>query len=478
MQLYHTCRRVAHSFHIAAIVLLMLSFVQPAIAERTEKEFKKSSRFLANPDCGWIAYNKTNTYGERKKQSSAEKPFPFASVIYTRHPRRAWEGADGFGDSAPVSMLESWVEHDRHIAFRVYAGRMSHLPDDLAPDVQAIGDGGRRIHYRDPDYIRDHRKLVNYLGDKWADSPHLAFVDIGGVGHDKGMWSFSRPEIYEQAGLTDARYAELVKTFVRMYEEAFPGVQLFISYKCIPGAGDKSTEVMSFLKEHGIGIRDEGLGEWPYPRNRPPLRNWPVPLLWRDVPVLFEISGNQGGIYGWEEQGNEPRELLTWALRMCRPSYINLGSTGSASAQACKDMAGFLLSNSPLVGYRFVLKRISFPGQAETGDTLRLSTTWSNQGRAPCYKPYRMEVSFWDEKGRQAGVVYGAPQPPTTKWKPLEEVTSDVTVNVPSDLEAGSYTLKVRLVRNKTASAPAAVETATQGGDLKGRFSAGQLQVR
>ncbi len=236
---------------------------------------------------------------------------------------------------------------------------------------------------------------------------------------------------------------------------------------------------MSLLKEHGIGVRDENLGEWPYPRSRPPLREWPVPLFWRDVPVLFEISGKKGGgIYGWKKQGNTPEEILKWTLRMSRPSYINLGGTAAASAQACAEMPAFLLSHSPLLGYRFVLQRISFPASVETGGKLRLRAMWSNRGRAPCYRSYEMEVSLWNEDGQRAAVMYGEPDPPTTDWRPLEEVTARLEVNVPPEVSRGTYTVKVRLIRNRSASPPVAVETATQGADGKGRFEGGTLDLR
>ena len=471
--------QLGKTVYIAAVILLLLSSLRAHGAKRVDREFEKSARFLSNPQCGWIAYNQNDSYSKRKKLSGEEKPFPFASVIYTRHPRRAWEGTgESFQNSRPVKMLESWMQHGRHVAFRIFASHMSHLPDDVANSITAIGPGGTRIPYWDPDYISDHRKLITYLGDKWADSPHLAFVDIGGVGKE-GRWFFSRRKTYESAGLTNARYAKLVKKYVRMYENAFPDVQLFISYKCVTEAGNRADKIMALLKEHGIGVRDDSLGEWPYPRNRPPLREWPVPLFWRDVPVLFEINDKKGGgIYGWEQQGNTPEEILEWTLRMSKPSYINLGGTAEASAKACRDMPGFLLSKSPLLGYRFVLQRISYPASVEAGGKLRLRASWSNRGRAPCYRSYEMEVSLWDEDGQRAAVMYAEPRSPTTEWQPLEEVTTRVEVEVPREIAKGTYTVKLRLIRDRSASPAVAVETATKGEDEKGRFSAGKLNLR
>ena len=114
---------------VLLVFLLTLAATAPARSSSIEKEFEESARFVNNPDCGWIAYNYGDSYSQRKRAANGSEPFPFASVVYTRHPRKKWQTKDGsFESSEPVRLLRDWMQHERHVAFRIYANSRSHLP--------------------------------------------------------------------------------------------------------------------------------------------------------------------------------------------------------------------------------------------------------------------------------------------------------------------------------------------------------------
>ena len=51
-----------------ALLVLFLALTSLGIlhAETVQRQFEESSRFLTNPDCGWIAYNYEDSYDLRK----------------------------------------------------------------------------------------------------------------------------------------------------------------------------------------------------------------------------------------------------------------------------------------------------------------------------------------------------------------------------------------------------------------------------
>ncbi len=312
---------------------------QPA----AETSFTESDAFIMNPDCGWVAYDDEDSYRFRSRLASGREPFAYASVVYTRHPRRDWEDASGsFEQSAPVRLLQDWIDHRRDVAFRIFANAMRDLPPALRANVDAVtyGDADRPtegIAYWDEDYVADHRRLAQYLGKRFGDSPYLAFVDIGGVGNSGGEWLLHPQEPFARAGLDDDRYYSLVKTFVEMYRQAFPDTRLYISYECIVRAGARRQDAERLLVENDIGVRDDGLGGWPYPRTGVSLDEWPMPALWQKVPACFE--GGSGGIFTTSRSGRQPDQILDWLFKQCPPTYVNLGgaeSSSDAPARTCR----------------------------------------------------------------------------------------------------------------------------------------------
>ena len=437
------------------------------------KTFEESARLIRNPDCGWIAYNYEDSFAQCQRAAGGLEPYLFASVVYTRHPRIRWGSRESsFATSAPVKLLEDWIEHERYVAFRVYANERSHIPPDLRRTV-AVPDGGdgAAIDYRDEDYIEDHTRLINYLGSHFGHSPYLAFVDIGGVGDTGGEWYLSSRKYSGQT------MYNLVERFVRIYEAAFPQTRLFISYDCVSNAGEKSGEVIELLRDHDIGLRDDGLGGWPYPRTDPPLDEWPMPVFWRDVPVCFEGSGTGGGVYGWTRQAKDPEHILQWAFRKCRPTYINLGGSETASARACSQMGPLLIRYGQKLGYRFVLLQAAYPIQLEHDRQYELRMKWANRGMAPCYVDRKLEISLHDSKGKSVAKVAKTPQPKTLNWGPEEITNVKLPFATPKDVPPGQYTLKIRMLRGDPPAPQAPVEIATKGADRSGRFTAGIVSV-
>lgn len=473
----------------AATIILTLSCLGPVAASSpagqfVHKEFEESDELLLNPDCGWVAYNYEDGYAFRKRVAGGREPFALASVMYTRHPSKGWEDEQGgLEGSQPLRLLENWMSHGRHVAFRIYANSVRDLPERLRGSAQTFtyrrkGETRSGLTYWDPAYVEHHRKLVRFLGKRLGTSPYLAFVDVGGVGNTGGEWFFAPSEAFRQAGLDDETHFRLVRSFVEMYRAAFPGTRLFISYECVAGAGSRRADVMDLLLRHDVGLRDDGLGGWPFPRREPPLDTWPMPTFWPRLPVLFEGGGQGGGgVYGWVREGKDPERILQWAFERTRPTYINMGGNETVSEKACAELPELLVRYGRKLGYRFVLLRAACPAVLERGQVSELEMTWANRGIAPCYADHRIEITLCDPTGAAVLTTASAPEPATTQWAPGRELKARVRFSLPATVPTGDYVLKVSMLSGDARAPARRVKIGTRGCDEDGRYSLGPVRV-
>jgi len=490
-ELLRRCTRLALALACLGSSGCLLPRQGPVLSVR----FEEAGGLAINPDCGWVAYNYEDSYAMRTRVAGGEEPFPFASVIYTRHPRKAWEGPEGdFEGSEPLKLLEDWMAKGRHVGFRIYANGPEDLPADLREQVPTLPGGaeegaeqgaeegaeeaakGEIVYWSDA-YVEDHRKLVEFLGERLGGSPYLAYVDVGGCGNTGGEWFFSPREPFMKAGLDDRKHLELVTEFVEMYRRAFPQARLFISYECVAKAWSRRREMVDLLSKHNVGIRDDGLGGWPFPEANPSRATWPMLGSWPEVPVLFEGGGEGGGVYGWTVQGKDPRQILDWAFEHAHPSYVNIGGAETASAKACSELPELLREYGRRLGYRFVLLEATCPAAAGAGEALPLDTVWANRGVAPCYGDRPLELALFREDGGLAGTLVADPEPATGRWGPGRTVRVHVEFRLPGDLAPGRYTLKLGMLRNDPRAPGAHVAIATDGADADGRCTLGVIRV-
>lgn len=453
-------------------------------AQRTvRRQFAESEELLRNPECGWVAYNYEDGYALRKRAAEGQEPFRFASVLYTRHPAKAWEDGEGaLEGSAPIRLLEDWMEHDWDVAFRIYANGLGDLPARFRDGTKTLADLGvqgreNAIAYWDESYVEEHRRLVEWLGERLAGNPHLAYVDIGGVGNTGGEWHFAPKSAYRQAGLDDDSTYELVATFVQMYREAFPDARLLIGYDCIGHSGQRRGDVIDLLKENDVGVRDDNLGGWPYPRAYPPISQWPMAGLWRRMPVAFDGGGKGGGVYGWALQEKDPERVLKWVFRHSPPTYVNLGGAESASEKACAEMPELLSKYGKKLGYRFVLLEAECRKLWAPVDTVELKMRWANRGGALCYDNKPLQVFLMDGEGQVVHTWEIQPDPPTSAWRPESERTVRAELKVPIGLRPGEYTLRLSLLLGDPRAPERTVPIATRGADEDGRLTVGTVRI-
>ena len=123
------------------------------------------------------------------------------------------------------------------------------------------------------------------------------------------------------------------------------------------------------------------------------------------------------------------------------------------------------------MGYRFVLRKFSYPVAVSPQGKLGFSSWWENKGVAPIYRRFPLALRL---KSAQRTVVL-----PTTadirKWLPGDSLFDDA-VYLPADLPLGEYELSLAILDPQTRSPK--VKLAIDGRQPDGWYQLGRIEVR
>jgi hypothetical protein len=132
---------------------------------------------------------------------------------------------------------------------------------------------------------------------------------------------------------------------------------------------------------------------------------------------------------------------------------------------------------SPLVnewlnkmGYRFVLRRFTYPGVVKPQGQLPVTTWWENKGVAPLYKDYKFAVRLKNPE-RSEIMITSAYLP---DWLP-GDVVHDEKLYIPYDIPPGSYNIEVAIV--DPVSYEPRVKLAIAGRNNDGWYTLGEILV-
>jgi hypothetical protein len=123
------------------------------------------------------------------------------------------------------------------------------------------------------------------------------------------------------------------------------------------------------------------------------------------------------------------------------------------------------------MGYRFVLRKITYPSTVRAHGKLEFTSWWENKGVAPCYREFPFALRL-KGAGRTAVLATDAD---IRTWLP-GDIVYDSSVFVPGDLAAGAYELEVALL--DPVSREPKVKLAITGVQSDGWYPMGKIEVR
>ena len=336
-----------------------------------------------------------------------------------------------------------------------------------------------RTDAENPLYLEYFGGLVRRLGARYDGHPGLEAVDVSIVGY----WG-------EGSGghlLTD----KTRKALLNAYLEAFRLTRLLLQplngdapdpaflVAGLPIAAswpDGRTNGAGPQLRH-LGWRFDCLGDLGFWKER--LRDWshmfdvyPQQIIesgmadaWREAPVSLEICGT---FLSWrDKQGygeKEVRYIFDQALKWHVSSF---NAKSSPVPPEWKPLVDEWLKR---MGYRLVLRKLTYPARVQPGGALPFKTWWENKGVAPCYEDFALALRLVGE----ARTLVRLTDARVPAWLP-GDILHDGRIFLPQDLPEGSYELQLGIVDRQTGEPK--VRLAIEGRTRDGWYTLGPIRV-
>ncbi len=404
---------------------------------------------LANPLKGWcpyvdagpisLPYSMVYHHASWKELEPTEGRYDFDGWE-----RRAWNVPEGEG---------------KHVVFRVYAdypGRPSGLPDWLKARVKLTPyrehGGGLSPDYDNPALVSAMERLIAALGKRYDTNPRVAFVELGLLGY-WGEWHTWPNDRLKPS-------VETEKRVIDAYHKAFPNVGLMARY-ARDDAGTR--DWLGFHDDMFPEDTDNGQ-DWSFLAG---IRTAGRTENWKRAPIGGEMV--PGAARKWTGDGFEQtirmieRSHFSWVGPYC-PA---IGPPTGTKALSASRKADSLVRK---LGYQFRWEEFRFPSRIERGKPCSVGLLGVNEGVAPFYKGWAVELALIPQAFGPVGRTRLAVDPRT--WTPgAIRVDSRPAFQAP----AGRYSLAIGVIDPMTRRP--AVEFANRGENRGGWFVLGPVEV-
>lgn len=418
------------------------------------------------------------------------KDYPDTSIVYFRVYWRFIEPQKGVYDWSLIDKAMQ-TAHERHqtLMLRIAphgTNRISDVPDWYRAETGEkypanIPHGGWKattakwlIDPNNPAYAQEFGGMIRALGARYDGNPDLDLVDISLL----AAWG-------EGAGsnlLTEKALHALVDSYMDSFHKTPLVTQLSdketVAYTLsrawgAPGdslAKEKQAAALDnqrprvgwradCLGDLGEFSKTENLMEDYYPENVIELG---LANVWKNAPVSMEACGV---MQDWKNRGWDLQSIMDQAIKWHVSSF---NAKSSAVPPEWRAQVNAWLNH---MGYRFVLRRFTYPSIVDASRKLAFTSWWENKGDAPAYRRYPLALRLKSASG-SAVLLTGAD---VRTWMPGDNLYNNA-VFVPWNLPDGVYTLEIGLVDAQTYQP--AVQLAIAGREEDGWYPLGQIKLQ
>jgi Domain of unknown function (DUF4832)/Beta-galactosidase len=416
--------------------------------------------FLQIPGVGWQTFYCT------ADEDQSLKAYKFKSgCAYYRWYWATLEPQEGQYNFALIDdLLKRCRDNNQALAFRV----MCEDPSGEGLPQWLIDKGIKRTyspcpqegaHYApdmsDPIFKYYHERLIRALGERYDGHPDLALLDIGSV----GLWG--EWHIYCDPSLMPD--SAICHSIVDLYYEAFPNTPLTALMACIFDDSYAVHKGNCGWRADSWGDADGSGGRW----NHHEYYYWPTnnkyPQLWKTGTVAFEPGEPGGTMSGWTAPVKKiVDDAIAWHSTFVQnksqviPSYF------------MPDMERLVMK----LGFRLVLRNISFQNPVPAGSEIPIKMKWENLGIAPPYRDHRIAFRLLDTNNVIHGIAITDQS--VKGWLPGEK---EVTVNykLPDDIPGGDYSLEMGIVFHNSIEHN--IPIANKGKTADGWYTIGSMNI-
>lgn len=412
--------------------------------------------------------------------SAVNGPYPYNhKLVYKVISWRELEPQKGkyaFDELETKYKFREWNGKNVKIILRIVLDYPSDTPHLDIPDWvydEINGDGthyeevigkGFSPNYNNPILIERHKQLIRALGERYDKDPGVAFIALGSLGHC-GEW-----HAYSSSHITiPFPTMEISDQYVQHYLDAFPNKKL-LNRRPYPIAKDNNIGLYNDV--FGTVSSTNDFNDW-FENGYHSLLAGDVvipamPDFWKHAPSGGEFSS------GSDVLSFLDNDQIDEIIEMARRSHISwLGPPPLSEEELTPEVKANMERLLREMGYRLRVESAAFPQMKAQGSILKVTLDMVNEGIAPFYYDWPVELSLSDMNGRivSSSRVRGL----INTWLPGN---TDVSLSLSIDGKTipGEYRLLIAILDPDTLRP--AVELAMDGKQSDGRYLIGSLIVR
>jgi hypothetical protein len=486
---------------VFVVAMLSISFVPNEEIEVVIVRPIEIHDVLTNPGIGFTTFQRFNGDTLNPGQGWTEglpivyqdfdgdltnRNYPQTTIAYFRVNWRFLETNPGEYNWAMIDKaLRTATERGQTLMLRISpyeAGEEKDVPEwyrmMVGPD-ELTGSGKHwRVDPEDPRYVQYFGGMIKALGERYDGHPDLESVDIAIIGY----WG-------EGDGthlLTDDTRLSLINAYLDNFKKTHLIFQPLNGDAPDPGVLVKGLPIAAFWpdgKNNGtgpemrsLGWRLDCLGDmdfWPewgwnhmtdvYPQD---IVRSGMSKAWEKAPLTMEICGT---FLRWMEKQKYNEENIEYIFDQALKWHI---SSFNAKSSAVPDMYRPLVDNwLNKMGYRFVLRKFTFPARVQPNGRIAFTTWWENKGVAPIYKSYKLALRLKNSERIEVLLTDAN----ILNWLPGDIVYDD-KVFLPYDIPEGNYELELAIVSPDTFEPE--VKLAISGINNEGWYPMGKISVK
>lgn len=440
---------------------------------------KESNRVLNNPGIGFMTFQRFNgdslnqglkwTEGNPIAYQGAvknleNKDYPNTMMAYFRLYWRFLEPKQGqFNWTLIDGALKMAHQRGQTLMLRIAPYGEGDDKENDVPDWYRdmvgkknewfVDSAGWRVDPEDLRYAKYFGNMITQLAKRYDGHPDLEAVDLSIV----GFWGEGRGTVE----LSKATRESLVDAYV----------ENFIQTPLITLLTDRKTQQYT-LSKRPVGWRIDCLGDlggfddnWSHMYDYYPqgIVGFGMQDAWKKAPVSLEVCWV---MQKWKDEGWDIDYIIDESLKW------HVSSFNAKSSAVPKEWWPHVNRWLNKMGYRFVLKKFTYPQTIQRGQKLAFTSWWENKGVAPLYKKqYGLAIRL---KNADCTLIRNT-DADLTSWLPGDHLY-DNAIFVPYDLKSGKYQLELGIINKDNEKEK--IKLGIEGETADGWYPMGEIEIK
>jgi hypothetical protein len=348
----------------------------------------------------------------------------------------------------------------------------------VGPDKQAGTGKHWRVDPEDPRYVQYFGNMIKAIGQRYDGHPDLEAVDVSFI----GFWG-------EGDGghlLSDITRHALINAYLDNFKKTHLIFQPLNGDAPDPGVLVKGLPIAAHWPDgtnngtgpnmRNLGWRIDCLGDmdfWPewgwnhmtdvYPQH---IVKSGMSEAWKKAPVTMEICGT---FLRWMEKQKYTEENVKYIFDQALKWHIS--SFNAKSSPVPEKWQPLVDEWLKKMGYRFVLRKFTYPEIVHPQGRIPFTTWWENKGVAPIYKNFKFALRLTNETRTEVFITDAN----ILQWLPGDIIYDD-NIFLPLDMPEGKYSLELAFVSPNTHKP--VVKLAIDGVNNEGWYPMGEIIVK